>query len=91
MNDDKLSKLWQGIKTDRDELILQMHLAKSELKEEWEKLEKKWPEAESKLNKLSGELEDSTGDLKANLGVIGEELKETYGRIKSRLRAEKEK
>lgn len=86
MKDDKIEKLWQDIKTQRDELRVQMHLAKSELKDEWEALEKKWPEAEQKLEKFADDVEDSAGDLRESLGVIGSELKDTYHRIKTRLK-----
>ena len=86
MQDDKLEKFWQDIKTQRDELRVQMHLAKSELKDEWEALEKKWPEAEHKLEKFADEVEDSAGELRESLDVIGSELKDTYRRIRTRLK-----
>jgi chromosome segregation ATPase len=90
MQDDKLEKLWQDIKTQRDELRLQMHLAKAELKDEWETLEKKWPEAESKLEKFADNVEESAEELRESLGVIGSELKDTYQRIKTRLKEERD-
>jgi chromosome segregation ATPase len=90
MQDDKIEKLWQDIKTQRDELRLQMHLAKSELKDEWEALEKKWPDAESKLEKFANDVEHSAEDLRESLGVVGSELKETYHRIKTRLKEEQD-
>ena len=35
MESEKFERLWQDLKTQRDELNLQMHLAKAELKDEW--------------------------------------------------------
>jgi hypothetical protein len=90
MQDEKLEKFWQELKTQRDELRLQMHLAKSELKDEWEALEKKWPEAESKLEKFADEVEESAEGLKDSLIVIGSELKDTYHRIRTRLKEEQD-
>ena len=39
MDNEKLENLWQELKTERDELRVQMHLAKAELRDEWEELE----------------------------------------------------
>lgn len=66
----------------RDELKVQLHLAKAEAREEWGKLE-------AAYTRLTGELTQATGDLKepvrelsgAAKGVV-DELKHGYERIR---------
>lgn len=82
----KLEQLWQEIETQRDELRVQMHLARAELKDEWEELEKKWPAAEAKLKHFTGEVEGGAEDLQQNLKVVGEEIKAAYARIRTRIK-----
>tara|TARA_R110002110_G_scaffold124247_4_gene301534 strand:+ start:314 stop:592 length:279 start_codon:yes stop_codon:yes gene_type:complete len=88
----KLKDLWQELETHRDELKVKMHLAKAELKDEWEELEnKKWPAVEAKFKALADEVEDSAEDLQHGAQVIGTELKEAYGRIRTRLKEDTNK
>ena len=77
----------QELKTQRDELKLQIHLAAAELKEEWQHIEeKRWPELEHKLRDLAGNIEEQAEDLGEAVEVVGEEIKATYSRIKARLK-----
>ena len=84
MNDD-LQDLWNKIKTQRDELVVQSHLAKSEFKDEWDKLEAKWRTAEKNLDKLETEAREKTDDIGQATKVVMDELSSAYDRIKSRL------
>ena len=77
MSDD-LDKMVENLKTLRDEIRVQMHLAKAELKEEWEELEPKFEEME---DKLSGAAEET----RQTVNIIAEELAEAYRRIRGRL------
>lgn len=38
----ELETLLDGLKQQRDELMVQLHLAKAEARDEWEELEKNW-------------------------------------------------
>ncbi len=81
-----IENLWQEIKTQRDELRLQVHLAANEVKEEWRYIEeKKLPEIEHKLHKLEEDYEAQIADLGKAIEIIGDEIKNSYSRIKSRL------
>ncbi len=84
MHDD-LQALWKKIKTQRDELVVQSHLAKSEFKDEWDKLEVKWQSAEKSLNKLETEAKEATEDIGQATKVVMDELSSAYNRIKDRL------
>jgi hypothetical protein len=84
MNED-FEKLWEKVKTQRDELRVQSHLAQAELKDEWQELEQKWDGAEKNLKQLQGEAKETTDELVASARVVMEELSSAYDRIKERL------
>lgn len=84
MNDD-FEKLWQKVKTQRDELRVQSHLAQAEFKEEWGELEEKWDVAEQNLKQFQEEAKETTDEWKSSAKVVMEELSSAYDRIKNRL------
>jgi len=84
MNSD-VDKLWQEIKTQRDELNVRAHLAKAELKDELEDLEHRWREAEKSFRHMREEAKEATAELKSSSKVVLEELSVAYSRIKERL------
>ncbi len=84
MNED-IEKLWDKIKTQRDELRVQAHLAKAEFKDEWEELEHKWDAAEKNLHHFQQETKETTEDIKKTAKIVMEELSSAYDRIKDRL------
>ena len=73
------------LKAQRDELRVQMHLAKAEVKEEWDELERKWEHVESRLEKVGHEAKDSAGEVGAALSTVAEEIGSAYQRIKRSL------
>lgn len=83
--DDRLEKTWEEVKTHRDELRVQIHLAKAELKDEYEKLEPEFKKAQAKFEELADEAEDKAQELGHAFSVIAEEMAGTYRRIKGRL------
>lgn len=84
MNRD-ISKLREQLKTQRDELIVQAHLAKAELKDEWAVLEEKWQQAENKFHHLQDEAIETTEEMKQSAHIIMEEISIAYKNIKARL------
>lgn len=64
------------LKTKRDELRLQMHLASKEGKEEWEELEKKMEHF-----RAQAQLGDTGEGVGKALGQLGHEIKLGYERI----------
>lgn len=81
----KLEELIGKLKQERDELRVQMHLAKAEAKDEWQVLEKKWEILENKLAALKRETKDASKDIGAALGVLSEEIANAYRRIRKTL------
>lgn len=84
MNTD-IEKLWQKVKTQRDELRVQSHLGRAEFKDEWGELEKKWESAEQNLKQVQGDAKETTDEWLASAKVVMEELSSAYDRIKGRL------
>jgi len=84
MNSD-LDALWGQLKTRRDELQVKAHLARAEIRDEWEELEDKWKYAEKKLDKLQHEAKDSAVELGDSAKIVLEEISQAYDRIKQRL------
>lgn len=77
--EDEFEKIFAELRTLRDQIRVQLHLAKAEIRDEWEEeLEPKFEEAERKL-------EETAEDTRQAVNVIAEELMEAYRRIKSRL------
>ena len=81
-----IETIWQRIKTERDELRVQLELGKAEFKDEWESLEDRFQLAERKLHQLQHESAESATELKKSAGVIVEEISSAYDRIRNRLR-----
>jgi hypothetical protein len=74
--------LKRDLKKLRDELILKMHLASMEMKQEWTELEGKW----EKFSDRTG-LDESAHALGGSLEGLGEELKKSYKRFKAGLKS----
>lgn len=81
-----VDKILDDLRTQRDELRVRMHLAKAEVREEWESLEKQWQHVESKLERTAGAAKDSAEDVGAALSQVAEELGAAYKRIRKTLR-----
>ena len=75
-----ISKIAEELKQKRDELKLQIHLGSKEAQQEWEKLEAKWDDFSAKAK-----LEESAESVGSALGLLGDELKQGYDRLKKAL------
>jgi hypothetical protein len=79
---EELDNLLAKLKTERDEINLNLHLASMEVKQEFDEAEQKWNQFKTELVDESAEVSE---DLLAKAKVVGEELKDTYQRIANRL------
>ena len=82
---DDLKKMVDGLKQQRDEINLQLHLAKSEVREEWDKLEPKWEDVKGKMDTVSEVAGQTAESVTAAAGLIADEIKQGYDRIKKSL------
>ncbi len=81
----ELEKFREGLIQQRDELIVQMGLAKLEAREEWEKTEEKIESFLSKLEAIGSEAKEASGDVLESAKALGEEIKAAYERIRKQL------
>ena len=70
----------EELKQKRDKLKLQIHLGSMDAKTEWEELEKKWADLSAKA-----ELQRTSEEIDAAVGILGDELKRGYERLKKAL------
>jgi len=79
-------RMLEDVQRQREELNLQMHLAKAEAKDEWQALEQKWRELKPKLDAAGIEAMKSGENVLTGLQMTLEELRKGYLRVKDRLR-----
>ena len=83
---DKLDDLVAALKTERDELRVQLHLLKAEAKEEWEEMEEHWEHLEGRLKKVGESAAESGEDIAAAGKQLAEEIGSAYKRIRKSLK-----
>lgn len=74
-----------GLKQARDELNVQMHLAKSEAREEWNDLEKNWQDLRGRLDRIAAEAGTASSDVLEAVKLVGEEIQKGYSRLRKHL------
>jgi isocitrate lyase len=79
----KLDDIIETVRQQRDELNLQLHLAKAEAKQEWEQLERKWATLEERFDSFGNEAKASAGEVAASLRQLANELDKAYKRLKN--------
>lgn len=70
----------------RDDVRLQVKLAKSEARDEWRKLESTWLGVEAELKRVGEQTKEPVKDMAAAARALMEELRSGYGRIKAQLK-----
>jgi hypothetical protein len=83
--DDKMEEILEKLKTERDELRVQLHLLAAEAKDEWEEMEKHWEHLESRMKRVGDAAADSGGEVAAAGKQLAEEIGNAYKRIRKSL------
>jgi DNA repair exonuclease SbcCD ATPase subunit len=78
----KLDDIIETLRQERDEMNLQLHLAKAEVKQEWEQLERKFENLEQRFDSFGNEAKASAGEVAASLRQVAAELDKAYKRLK---------
>lgn len=78
----EIDDILESIKQQRDEINLQLHLAKAEVRDEWEKTEHKLDQLKNKMDAVRHEMGDASGDVLAALKITAEEIRNGYDRIR---------
>ena len=81
----EFENLLEKLKSERDEIMLKLHLASMEAKEEIEEADKHWEDLKIKAAEIADESKETSEEYIAKAKIIGEELKEAYSRISKRL------
>ena len=81
----EFDNLLEKLKSERDEIMLKLHLTSMEAKEEFEEADKHWETLKNKAAEIADESKVTSEEFIAKAKIIGEELKEAYSRISKRL------
>ncbi len=82
----EFDEITESLKQQRGEIQLQIHLASMEAKQEWKKAEKDWGKFVDSIGVISDETKETSTEIIHATKVIGDELKDAYGRISERLK-----
>ncbi len=70
----------------RDELRLQVHLAKAEAREEWKRLESTWERVQGELKRVGAQAKEPAKDIGDAARSLLDELKRGYERVKTEIK-----
>jgi archaellum component FlaC len=73
----------ESLQQTRDELRVQMHLARAELKQQWDRLESKWHEMEDKSGQIARTSNESMRKVATATRHLVDEIREGYRELKS--------
>ena len=84
-----LNEKWKALEAEleqaRDELRVEVHLAGSEIKDDWEELEKQWHQFTQQMKRAGHEASEAGEDVGSALASLGHELRKGYDRIRKAL------
>jgi gamma-glutamyl:cysteine ligase YbdK (ATP-grasp superfamily) len=80
---DRLNALVSRLEQERDELMLQAHLAKAEAREELAGLDAKLADLKQRAARIDDEAREVLEDIGVKAKDLGEEIKAGYTRIRS--------
>jgi chromosome segregation ATPase len=80
-----LRKDLDSLRSLRDELCVQATLAKAEAHAEWSRLEGRFELLQEELGRVQNHSKSALQEIETNLGVLVDELKRGYERIRSAL------
>lgn len=85
MADNDLKESIERLETLRDELRVQLHLAKAEARDEWNRLEASWLKVEDELKAIREEAKGPAREIGHATRQILDDLKRGYGRLRDQL------
>lgn len=84
---DELRRIAETVQRQRDEIRLQLHLARQDVKDEWDDLEDYWDRFRHRLDEIVRRNEnETTPESRRTARQMGQELKEHYERLRERLK-----
>lgn len=82
---EEMEKFRDGLLQQRDELLVQLDLARMDLRDEWDKAEARLEELKGRIEAVVSEAKQASEDVWAGVQILGEEIRNAYERIKKRL------
>ena len=79
---DVVDELITGLKQQRDEIALKIHLGKEDAKDEWEKVQEKLSKLSDDFDPVKEAVEESASNVFESLKLVAGEIKESFDRIK---------
>ena len=83
--EDKFDEVLAKLKTERDELRVQLHLMQAEMKDEWDEMEDHWEQLEARLKKVGDAAAESGEEVAAAGKQLAAEIGRAYQKIKKSL------
>ncbi|MCA9133724.1 MAG: hypothetical protein KDA45_11240 [Planctomycetales bacterium] len=80
-----VAELLRGLRHERDELKLQIHLGRKELQDEWQQLDDKLDALNHQYEPLKGAVEESATGVWESLLLVGSEIRDGFQRIRQAL------
>jgi len=81
----KIDETVAALKRERDELALQVHLAKAEARQEWEELQVKIDELEAKSKPMAKVVGETASEVGASLDLAADEIKKGLAKLRKLL------
>lgn len=81
----RIEDMITALKQQRDEISVKMHLAGSEAKLEWDRLEDKLVELSHRFDPLKESASKSSEEIWESLKLVGEEIRNGFERIRKSL------
>lgn len=81
----KVQEEFEALRRSRDELRVQMHLAKADAQDLWKQLEHKFVEVENRIKSVAREAEQPVHDVAEAARLLLAEIGEGYRKIRSAL------
>ena len=87
MTQQDIADLVASLKRERDELHLQFHLFKQEVRDEWTVLEKKWAHFQQRVSTVGDAAGEVAGEIGAAVRLLGQEVRDGYRKIRESLKS----
>lgn len=84
-NRDRMEELINGLKQQRDELALKIHLGKKEPQDEWKLLTAKFDDLMNDYQPVKDAMKESAGNLGESLKLVASEIEEGFQKIRKSL------
>ena len=83
---EELKALPEKIRQYRDEARLQLHLARQDVKDEFDNLEQQWDSFKSKLDDAVDDASEVSTEALLTVQIMGEDLKKGYQNIRDKIK-----